>query len=183
MKAVPTIMARCATLNPEEAPMSELAELLERYRRGAELIATVMTGAAGAELDFVPEPGHWSVRQIVAHLADGELVSADRLRRIIAEENPTLIAFDQDAWAKNLDYARRKTSQSIEKFRRLRTESYALLTDLPPEAFERKGTHNQRGPVTLRQLVEIMANHVESHVGQIRGVRERYKQSRPTLGS
>jgi hypothetical protein len=158
--------------------MSEITELLERFRRGPELIATIMTGAAGPELDFTPGPEKWSLRQIVAHLADSEIVAADRFRRIIAENNPTLIGYDQDAWARNLNYARRKTSESIETFRRLRGENYDLLKELSPEAFERTGTHSERGPVTLRQQLETMAAHAEAHARQIRDVRDAYKRSR-----
>lgn len=158
--------------------MSETKELLERFRRGAELIATVMTGAAGSELDFVPEPGKWSVRQIVAHVADSEIVGADRFRRIIAEENPTLIGYDQDAWARNLNYAHRKTSDSLETFRRLRAENWELLKDLPEAAFERKATHSERGPITLRDLLKTYAAHPEAHARQLREVRDRYKQSK-----
>jgi hypothetical protein len=158
--------------------MSEIGELLERFRRGAEMIATVMTGAAGAELDFKPGAEKWSLRQIVAHVADSELVGGDRFRRLIAEENPTLTAYDQEAWARNLNYARRKTSESVESFRRLRAENYELLKDLPGEAFERSGTHSERGRVTLRQLLEVMAAHAESHARQIRSVRDQYKESK-----
>jgi hypothetical protein len=158
--------------------MSEIKDLLERFRRGPELVATAMTGAAGAELDFKPGPEKWSLRQIVAHLADSEIVAADRFRRIIAEDKPTLIGFDQDAWARNLDYARRKTSESIETFRRLRGENYELIKDLPAEAFERIGNHNERGPMTLRKHLETMAAHAESHARQIRDAREEYKRLR-----
>src|ERR1035438_8535170 len=77
--------------------MSDLPALLERYRRGAELLAMVLTGVFGEEEDFAIAPGKWSVRQIVAHLADAELVGAHRFRQVIAEDNPTIIAYDQDA--------------------------------------------------------------------------------------
>ncbi len=158
--------------------MSELKEVLERYRRGAELVATAMTGAAGSELDFAPSPDKWSLRQIVAHLADSEIVGADRFRRIIAEDRPTLVAYDQNAWAQNLDYARRKTSESIETFRRLRAENYELIKDLPAETFERVGNHSERGPITLRQHLELQASHAENHARQIRDVREAYKRQK-----
>ncbi len=158
--------------------MSNTKELLERYRRGAELVATVMTGAAGAELDFKPAPDKWSVRQIVAHLADSEMVGGDRFRRLIAEENPTLIYYDQDAWAEKLNYHRRKTSEAMESFRRMRAENYDILKDQPEEAFERAGTHSQRGRISLRDMVELMANHAESHSRQIREVRDQYKRSK-----
>ncbi|MBI4875072.1 MAG: DinB family protein [Acidobacteria bacterium] len=158
--------------------MSELAELLERFRRGAELVAVAATGAAGSELDWTPGPGRWSVRQILCHLADSEMVGADRLRRIIAEENPTLVAYDQDAWARNLDYTRRKVSQALEMFRRIRSENYELLKDVPEPACERIGTHSERGRVTLRDMLETYAKHAEGHAAQIRAVREQYKAER-----
>ncbi|MDW8130602.1 MAG: DinB family protein [Bryobacterales bacterium] len=157
---------------------TELNELLERYRRGPELIAAVTTGAAGAELDFVPEPGRWSVRQIVAHLADSEIVSAERLRRVIAEENPLLPAFDQDAWARTLGYERRRIADSLELFRRLRAENYRLLTGLPEEVFERSGTHSERGRITLRELVASAIEHVEGHARQIQSLRAAWKERR-----
>lgn len=158
--------------------MTDFADLLERFRRGGELIAVVATGAAGPELDYVPEPGKWSVRQILCHVADSEVVAADRFRRVIAEENPTLIAFDQDAWARNLDYHKRKVSAAIEGFRRTRAESYELLKDLPAETYSRKGNHNERGPVSLYDLLKMMAGHAESHARQIQNVRQQYKASK-----
>src|ERR1035437_2507149 len=94
--------------------MSDMPALLERFRHGPEALATVLAGVSGVEEDFVTAPGKWSIRQIAAHLADAELVGAHRLRQVIAEDNPTLIAYDQDAWTKNLDYARRRTEQSLE---------------------------------------------------------------------
>jgi hypothetical protein len=167
-----------ASLGYDGSIMSELPELIERFRRGPELVAAVMTGAAGSELDFTPAPGKWSVRQIVAHLADSEIVGADRLRRTIAEENPTLVWYDQDAWANNLNYARRKTSESLETFRRLRAENHELLKDLPEAAFARVATHSKSGRMTLRDLVETYAHHAESHANQIKEARERFREAK-----
>ena len=155
--------------------MSEVPELLERLRRGAELVAVSITGAAGSELDYVPEPGKWSIRQIVAHLADAEMVAGTRLRRIIAEDNPRIEAFDQNAWATNLDYTRRKTSQALETFRRIRGENYELLKDLPPQAFEREGLHSERGPMSLKLLLQLIAEHAENHAAQMRTRRAEFK--------
>jgi hypothetical protein len=158
--------------------MSEISELLERFRRGPELLAVAITGAAGPEFDYVAAPGAWSVRQVMAHVSDSEIVGADRFRRVIAEDNPTLISYDQNAWAEKLDYARRKPSHALDTFRRIRAENYELLKDLPEEVFERTGTHSERGPVTLRQLVQIYAEHAENHAIQLRKIREAYRQSR-----
>jgi len=136
------------------------------------------TGAAGTELDYKPAEDKWSVRQIVSHLADNEAVTVMRLRLIAAEDNPAMSAFDQEAWAKNLDYGRRKISQALETFRRLRTENYELVKDLPEEAFSRTGMHAERGKITLLDVVRYNAQHVESHVKQIQGVRASYREHR-----
>jgi len=158
--------------------MSDIPSLLERYRRGPELLAVVLTGVFGEEEDFVPAPRKWSVRQIVAHLADAELVAAHRFRQVIAEENPSLIAFDQDAWAAHLDYARRKPKQSLETFRRIRAENHELLKSLPEAAFERAGNHTERGRVTLRAILEGSAAHAESHARQLQELRDEYKRAK-----
>ena len=158
--------------------MSEIPALLERFRRGAELLAVVLTGVFGEEEDFAPAPGKWTVRQIVAHLADAELVGAHRFRQVIAEDNPTLIAYNQDAWTANLDYARRKPKQSLETFRRIRAENFDLLKGLPESVFERAGNHNENGRMTLRQLLEGYAGHAESHARQLQEIRETYKARR-----
>src|SRR5271156_3073874 len=128
--------------------MSQLADLLERFRRGPELLAVATTGAAGTELDFKPE-GKWSVRQIVCHLADSEATGTMRFRQLVAEEHPVMSGWDQDAWASKLDYEKRKISQALELFRVLRAANYELLKDLPEEAYSRTGTHTTRGELSL----------------------------------
>ena len=158
--------------------MSDIPTLLERFRRGPELVAGALAGLSGAEEDFVTAPGKWSIRQIAAHLADSELVGAHRLRQVIAEDNPTLIAFDQDAWTKNLDYSRRKAEQSVETFRRIRTENYELLKAVPDSAWERTGNHTENGPMTLRRLLEGYAGHAESHARQLQQIRDAFQAAK-----
>jgi hypothetical protein len=158
--------------------MSDIPDLLERYRRGPEVLAMVLTGVFGEEEDFVPAPGKWTIRQLIAHLADAELVGAHRFRQVIAEDNPTLIAYDQDAWTANLDYARRKPKQSLETFRRVRAENFELLKELPESAWLRTGNHSERGAVSLRELLEGYAGHAESHARQMQEIREQYKQAK-----
>lgn len=156
----------------------ELADLLERFRRGAELLAVATTGAAGPELDFKPEGAALSIRELACHLADAEAVSVMRFRHVIAEDNPPLPAYDGGLWAQRLDYARRKLSQPLETFRRLRQENHELLHQLPEAAFERRGTHSLDGPLSLRQLVTASVQHVEEHVSDIQSIRAAWRQQR-----
>ncbi|HBY60221.1 MAG TPA: hypothetical protein DEH78_10385 [Solibacterales bacterium] len=158
--------------------MSELSELLERFRRGAELVAVVTTGAAGPELDFRPSPEKWSIRQVVGHLADSEMVGAYRLRSVLAEDNPTLHWYDEKAWAERLDYQRRKYSQALETFRRTRAENYDLIRELPDEAWSRPATHSRNGPMTLLGVLRMYAEHAEGHARQIRELRDAFKLSK-----
>src|SRR5205807_494027 len=83
-----------------------------------------------------------------------KLICTHRFRQMIAEENPKLGAFHQDAWARNLDYARRQPKQALDSFRRVRSENYDLLKALPESAFDRTGVHSERGPLSLMQLLE-----------------------------
>jgi len=161
--------------------MSEIEELLERFRRGPELVAVALIGAAGSELDYAPKPGAWSVRQIMAHLADSETVAAYRLRRILAEANPVIMAYDQDAWAAKLDYTRRKPSQALESFRRTRMENYELLKGLPLEAFQRTANHSERGRLTLLDLVRTYADHAEAHARQLQQTRQAFKSAKTAV--
>lgn len=158
--------------------MSDVTELLERFRRGAELAAMTLTGAAGSEVDFVPEPDKWSVRQIMCHLCDAEMALGFRMRRVIAEDEPRIEAWDQNAWASNLDYARRKPSHALESFRRMRSDNYDLLKELPESTFDRTGIHSERGPVTLRDLLRAGAEHAENHAVQMRNVRAAFKAAK-----
>jgi hypothetical protein len=162
--------------------MSETAGILERYRRGAEVVAVAATGAAGAQLDFQPSPGAWSVRQILGHLADAELLAAVRFRRIIAEDNPPLLAYDQNAWAERLHYEKRRVSEVLDTFRRLRAANHSLLAEQAEEAFARTGTHPDSGPTTLLDLVRMYIDHTEKHASRMMTVRSAYK-ARATEGA
>ena len=162
--------------------MSELIDLLERYRRGAELLAMATTGAAGPELDFKPE-GKWSVRQIVCHLSDIEAAVTIRFRQVIAEDDPFMPGLKGEGWARSLDYDRRKISNALETFRILRSANHELLKSLPPETFERTGVHGELGKVTLQDLLRTYAEHVENHVRQVQRKRAAYREHKAKLAA
>lgn len=158
--------------------MSEIAELLERFRRGGEFLASLTTGAAGPELDFLPASGAMSIRSIVCHLMDGEMVQHGALSAIIAEDSPTLPAFDAAAWAARLNYRNRKFSTAVEMFRRVRTENYDLLKDLPADTWSRTGHHPAHGTLSLLDAFYRHLEHTESQILLIREIRGEYKASR-----
>ena len=158
--------------------MNDLETLLERFRRGAELIAATVSGMSGGETDFSPAPGKWTARQIVAHLADTELIAADRFRRTIAEDNPALVAFDQDRWAEALGYADRRISDSLDLLRALRSANFEVLRSQPASVFARTALHSVRGEITLLDMLRTFTNHIDTHAAQIERIREKCRESR-----
>jgi DinB family protein len=160
--------------------MNDVPELLERFRKGADLVVAALADTKPAEIDYSPDDLSWSLRQIAAHLADSEVVAAWRFRRLISDSNPVLEAFDEKLWAANLGYNRRHPADCLKSFLHLRTENYDLLQHLIPEYFDRTGTHVERGCVTLRDMVRMNAEHAENHAAQIRKVREHFKSHSAT---
>jgi uncharacterized damage-inducible protein DinB len=129
--------------------------------RLASLAATIGEKRIGE----APAPGKWSAREIIAHLADCELVFAFRFRQAIAEENPTIQPFDQEKWAAS--YAAYDTVSALDTFSGLRHWNLAFIRSLKPEAFQRKLTHPERGEMTVQTLLETMGGHDLNHIGQL----------------
>jgi hypothetical protein len=154
----------------------EHKEALDLFRRGPEILDSALAGVAEDESKFVPAPGKWTVRQIVRHLADTEIVVGMRLRQMIAEHRPLMAVFDQDLWADRLHYNECDAFDSAKLFRILRDDISAILAPLPDEAFERVGLHPERGVATLGEWVRRFGTHVEKHAAQIRFARETWSR-------
>jgi uncharacterized damage-inducible protein DinB len=112
-----------------------------------------------------PAPGKWSVREILCHLADCEIVFAYRLRQTLAEPHHVIQPFDQDVWAQN--YAAYDAQSALAVFTAVRNFNVNLIASLPPEAFAKPATHPERGTMTFRTIVETMGGHDLNHIGQI----------------
>ena len=128
-------------------------------------VASLLGAIGEKRVGEAPAPGKWSAREIVAHLADCELVFAFRLRQTLAEDNPTIQPFDQDKWA--AVYGAYEAGSAIETFSALRHWNLAFLRSLKPEAFQRKVTHPERGEMTFQNVVETIGGHDLNHIGQL----------------
>ena len=138
--------------------------MIDEYVRGAAIPAAAIRGLTAGDLDALPVAGTWSIRQIVLHLMDSDLIAADRMKRIIAEDSPALIGFDESAFARNLFYTDLDASAAAELFRRNRLLMAEILKRLPDSAYLRMGVHNQRGRITLEQMVELSVRHLDHHM-------------------
>jgi hypothetical protein len=129
-------------------------------------------GLSAADLDAFPVPGTWSIRQIVVHLMDSDLVASDRMKRVIAMERPALLAYDQDAFVKHLDYSSVDAELAARVFALNRELTAGILRRLPDSAFARLGDHNENGPMSLERLVNVYVEHLEHHMKFLRRKRE-----------
>ena len=153
-------------------PTSEQrADLLRRYREGPELVRRAVDHLTDEQLDQPaaddPKNG-WTARQIVHHLADSEMTSAIRLRRLLAEEDPTIDAYDENAFARRLHYDDRPIGASLDALAAARATSAQLLERLRDQEWERAGTHAESGRYSVDDWLEIYAAHGEDHAEQIR---------------
>ena len=144
--------------------------LIVRYAQGYQAVADALAGASDAELDVRPGPGTWSARDIVHHLADSEMTSAIRLRRLLAEENPVIVGYDQEEFARRLYYDR-PIATSLEAFRIAREVTTELLSRMTEAEWQRTGTHSESGPYSAERWLEIYAAHAHGHADQIRRAR------------
>lgn len=122
--------------------------------------------AAGGHLRDRPEPAEWSVIECIGHLADSEVVASARMRWIVAEDEPEIIGYDQDRWVDGLGHRHDDPEQLIALFDALRTANLRLWRSVPPEARERFGVHDQRGPETYELIWRLTAGHDRFHVAQ-----------------
>jgi len=114
-----------------------------------------------------PAPGKWSIAQIMAHLADAELVGGWRMRSVLANNGTSLQPFDQDAWAETLGYSRRDAKTSLEMFRVLRENNLTLLKTVPKNLLENYGMHSERGRETISHFNNLVAGHDLNHLQQV----------------
>jgi uncharacterized damage-inducible protein DinB len=114
-----------------------------------------------------PAPEKWSIAEIVAHLADAEIVAGWRLRQILSTNGTTIQSFDQNAWASTFRYGRQDTKQSLATFQALREYNLAMLKSVPKALWENYGMHQERGKESVAHLVRMLAGHDVNHVQQV----------------
>jgi hypothetical protein len=148
----------------------ERNELLGRYRSGYAAVERALEGITHDELDRPGADGGWSARQVAHHLADSEATAFVRLRRLIAEDEPAIIGYDEPEYARRLHYER-PIESSLGVLRAVRAASLELLEALTPGEWERRGTHSESGAYSVDDWLRIYAAHSHDHADQIRSAR------------
>ena len=169
-----------ALLESPEAAGAYKAKILS-YQAGADFLALqaeapdklafLIAGLSAVELAHRPAPKKWSIQEIVAHLADDELVGGYRLRMILSSPGTTIEAFDQDIWAQTGRYDKIDVGLSLEMFRLLRESNLRLLRSLSAEEWNLFGVHAERGVESIRDIAMYFAGHDINHFKQIEAIR------------
>lgn len=139
-------------------------EVIDRFDAGGALLAYAAGGLAPDHETARPGPGAWSIAELVAHMVDSDLVAADRMKRIIAEDRPTLLAYDQDAWIARLGSNLIHVEEAVNLFAANRRWMAQVLRRCPEADFARVGVHSEDGPVTLAETVAKYVAHLDYHL-------------------
>ncbi len=143
---------------------NESMALFDDYLAGPQLLRQAVAGMSREQLLARPVPGKWSTLEVICHLADFEIVGADRIKRVIAENEPTLFGGDQNLFAARLAYNERDAEEELLLIETIRKQVARILSTLKPEDFQRRGIHSEAGPLTLEGFVQRSTGHIPHHV-------------------
>ena len=146
---------------------------LEEYVRGPETLREAVRGLTREQLLARPGPGAWSTLEVVGHLADTEALYAERLKRILAEDNPALLYADETRWVERLASHHRDLGEELLFLEVTRKQMARILRAVPADWLQRQGIHNKSGPQTAEQIIQKANGHLAHHLGFIREKRKK----------
>jgi hypothetical protein len=147
---------------------ASLDQSIARYAAGPDELRAAIGDLTLTQVKTPAAPGRWSVLEIACHLADFEIVYADRIKRVLAEDRPTLFGGDPDQFAAALAYSKRDLEEELQVIAAIRKQVTRLLLTLDAPAFERVGIHSTDGPLSLTTLLNRIAGHIPHHAEFIR---------------
>jgi uncharacterized damage-inducible protein DinB len=143
-------------------------KIIDQYEAGGAKLRAAIAGLSRDDLLWLPDKdagvGLWSIRQIVIHMMDSDLIWASRMKCIIAEDHPRIIGYDEKKFAEKLFYDKQDAQMAVEIFDLNRKQFSKALRKLTDSGFERTGEHSELGSITLERCLEMMVNHVNHHV-------------------
>ena len=150
----------------------ERSSFVAQYADGYKEVTAALENFPPEKLTARPFAGKWTAAEIVQHLADSEMGSALRLRKLLTEDFPVIFGYDQDAYATAMYYNERDIAPALDAFRGARATSLQLLERLKEEDWRREGWHSESGSYTVEKWLVIYAAHGHNHAAQIRSLRD-----------
>jgi hypothetical protein len=146
---------------------AERTALIDRYERGPALLKAALAKFPPEALQWRPAPGKWSAHEVIVHCADSETNSHGRIRYLLAEEKPVIQGYDQDRWAKVLDYHQLPIATALATVEAVRANTVPLLRRTSEAAWARMGTHSESGAYGAADWLRSYAEHLEIHTRQL----------------
>ncbi len=154
--------------------------LVEQYAQGPDRVRDALAKVPREALQWRPGPGKWSAHEVVVHCADAETNAALRIRYLLAEKEPLIVGYDQDAWARLFDYHSQPIEESLAATGAARGRTVPLLRRMSEADWVKKGRHTESGPYTAEDWLRIYAAHLEGHARQIERNLAAWKASSPS---
>ena len=151
--------------------LEERNELIAKYNSGYDEVLSALQDFPPDKLTAHPISGKWSACEIIHHLADSESTSAIRLRRLLAEDSPTIEGYDQAQFAIRLKYNEREIKPALEAFRAARATTAQLFNLMSEDDWKREGSHTESGKYGVEDWLRIYAVHAHDHASQIKKLR------------
>jgi uncharacterized damage-inducible protein DinB len=141
--------------------------IVEQYLLGPEILRRSISGMSDNQLNASPIPFKWSAREVVLHLTDMDLIYADHMKRVIAEEEPNLLDVDCKLYGSRLAYDMRDVDEEVRLIKAMRRHMGRILRAIDADDFRRKGIHSVEGPLTLADLLQRATDHIPHHAQYI----------------
>ncbi len=147
---------------------ADLKKHLDAAEKSPKQIAAAVSGLPDKTLRYKPAPNKWCILEILAHLADIEILYAYRMRQMLADRDPVIAPIDQDAWAKNLGYMESSPPELIALYGLNRHANLRLLRRLKVDDLQKSARHPELDrQVTVADYVQMMSKHGPNHLEQI----------------
>ena len=146
---------------------SERERLIQQYADGPARLEGALAAVPPAARQWRPAPGEWSAHEVACHCADSEVNGAARIRYLVCEPEPLVLAYEESVWAVALDYHGHPLEPALATVRAVRAHTTALLRRLPESVWSREGRHTGSGRYTAEDWLAIYAEHLENHARQI----------------
>jgi hypothetical protein len=146
---------------------TEREKLIEQYARGPARVREALAKVPKQALQWRPAEGKWSVHEVVVHCADSETNAALRIRYLLAEKEPLIVGYDQDAWARRFDYHAQPLEDALAATTAARGRTVPLLRSMSEADWTKAGRHTESGAYTTADWLRIYAAHLEGHASQI----------------
>jgi len=147
---------------------SERQRLIDQYERGPADLEAALQEVPTEALQWRPEPGEWSVHEIIVHCADSETSGYTRIRMLAVEPEPLLVGYDQDEWATAFAYHARSIDDSLAVVKAVRHHTATLIRTFPDAWWDHRGRHTESGVYTSEDWLRTYGVHLSDHADQIR---------------